>query len=100
MAPQQVQRIVVAKLPSGPLDASESFRVETAPYDLVAKGGEAVVLTLYLSIDTGMRAFLDPSLPNAIQAGEVMRASGVGIVKEVGPGSKLMTGDYVYFRPG
>ncbi|TCD64821.1 hypothetical protein EIP91_003602 [Steccherinum ochraceum] len=98
--PTHVQEVVFAARPVGALVASEVFRLETVPYHLQVGEGEALVQTLYLSIDAGFRAFLDEGTQLTIPLGEVMRGSGVGVVREVGTGSKVAVGDYVYYRPG
>lgn len=100
MAPTHFQRIVVSGRPKGPLVASEVFRLEVVPYDLQAKEGEVIVQTLYVSIDAGFRSFLDEDMIYSISIGEVMRGSGVGIVREIGHGCNVAVGDYVYYRPG
>ena len=100
MPPSHFHRIVVASRPQGPIDPSEVFRTEVVAWDLQVNDDEALVQTLYISIDAGFRAHLDDGWPFSMSIGEVMRGSGVGIVKEVGKNCKAAVGDYVYYRPG
>ena len=101
MTPSHIQRVVVASLPKGPLDPSAVFRKEVVPWDFQVNDGEALVQTLYISVDAGLRAYLDESFLFAIAIGEIMRGSAVGVVKEVGQNcSKVAVGDFVSYRPG
>lgn len=98
-APHATQIVVVSR-PNGPLKGSEVFQKETVPLAAQLKAGKALVKTVYISVDAGFRVFLDADTPYHISLGEVMRASGVGVVAEVAKGSKFSVGDFVYYRPG
>ena len=100
MPQTHVTQIVVVSHPNGPLKESEVFKKETVPFVSQVKTGQALVKTIYISVDAGFRVFLDADAPYHISLGEVMRASGVGVVTEVAEGSKFSVGDFVYYRPG
>ncbi|THH30016.1 hypothetical protein EUX98_g4168 [Antrodiella citrinella] len=100
MPPSHIHRIVLAARPKGSLNPSEVFRTEIIPYDLHVNDDEVIVQTEGVSIDAGFRVWLDEGMPLTISIGEVMRGSGVGVVREVGKACKVAVGDHVYYRPG
>jgi len=91
-------QIVLAKRPSGPVgpDLFESRTTETP----ALADGEALVKTLYLSIDPTIRGWIerDTYLPK-IELGAVVRSAGAGVVVE-SRNPKLAVGDRVYGMPG
>ena len=74
--------------------------MESIPWDLQLCFGEALVQTLYISIDAALRTFLDEESPYSITVGDVMKSPGVGVVKDVAEGCQFKVGDYVFYRPG
>jgi len=76
----------------------DTFRTETRPRSELKPGkGEALVQCTWLSLDPAMRGFIRDArsyLP-PVKIGEVMRATGLGVVVEVGLGSMFNVGDRV-----
>jgi len=76
----------------------DTFRTETRPTSELKPGKcEALVQCTWLSLDPAMRGFIRDArsyLP-PVKIGEVMRATGLGVVVEVGPGSRFKVGDHV-----
>jgi NADPH-dependent curcumin reductase len=81
MTPQATQRVIkMAAHPSGALEDSD-FELVEAPVPEPADG-EALVRTLYLSLDPAIRVWMngiDTYVPG-IQVGDAMRAGGIGEV--------------------
>jgi NADPH-dependent curcumin reductase CurA len=79
---EQNRRLVLAKRPSGLVDAGTT-RLETEQVPEL-KDGEALVRIRYLSIDPTIRTWMDdvPSYLPPIQIDEVIRSGGVGEVVE------------------
>jgi NADPH-dependent curcumin reductase len=96
MTPQATQRVIkMAAHPSGALEDSD-FELVEAPVPEPADG-EALVRTLYLSLDPAIRVWMngiDTYVPG-IQVGDAMRAGGIGeVVRSRDPGHN--EGDLVF----
>ncbi|MBF7993937.1 MULTISPECIES: NADP-dependent oxidoreductase [Rahnella] len=93
------RRIVLASRPHGkPVD--DNFRLEKAPLP-VAKEGQLLLRTVWLSLDPYMRGRMSdaPSYAAPVQIGEVMTGGGVSrVVESHNPDFK--TGDLVVGRTG
>jgi NADPH-dependent curcumin reductase CurA len=78
--PTQNRRWVLAERPLGAPTAS-TFRLETVDVPALAEG-EALVRTVYFSLDPAMRGWIngEDSYVAGIRPGDLMRASGVGQV--------------------
>ena len=61
------------------------------------RAGEVLVKTLYLSLDPTQRTWINDSrnYMEPVKIGDVMRGSGLGVVVEAGPGTRLQAGDLV-----
>ncbi|KAJ2917408.1 hypothetical protein MD484_g3005, partial [Candolleomyces efflorescens] len=97
MAPSTYKRIVLNSRPVADIEP-DTFRTEVAPFSQLNAGeGQVVVQCTYLSLDPAMRGYIRDArsyLP-PVKIGEVMRAVGLGVVVQAGPGSKFKVGDYV-----
>ncbi len=87
-------RIVLAARPSGPPQQSD-FRTESAPLP-TPRPGEALLETLYLSLDPYMRGRMSdaPSYSPPVRVGDPMVGGTVSRVLNA-PGGELSTGDVV-----
>ncbi|KAL6308075.1 alcohol dehydrogenase [Sparassis latifolia] len=96
MAPSQYTQIVLAERPEAEITPT-TFRREVVPFNLKSGSGQVLVQVNYLSLDPAMRGWLNDrrSYMRPVQIGEVMRASGLGIVIEAGEGSAFARGDCV-----
>ncbi|CCM00107.1 uncharacterized protein FIBRA_02134 [Fibroporia radiculosa] len=96
MSPSQYTRIVLAERPKAEITPT-TFRRETVPFDLKPGNGQVLIQIHYLSLDPAMRGWLNDrrSYVPPVQIGETMRASGLGVVVDVGEGSTLARGDLV-----
>lgn len=96
MAPATYTRIIFQERPTGDL-TPHTFRVEKVPFDLKPGENEVLVKTLYLSLDPTQRMWLNPgrNYMEPVKVGDVMRGTGLGVVVEAGPGSRLKVGDIV-----
>ncbi|KAH8092654.1 hypothetical protein BXZ70DRAFT_1010733 [Cristinia sonorae] len=101
MSPSTYKRILFNERPEGEI-TSTTFRLDVVPFDLKPGAGEALVQITYLSLDAAMRAWMKPTSTYMapLQEGDVMRSGGLGVVIEVGEGSKLSVGDLVYGAVG
>lgn len=95
----QLRRIVLARRPQG-APTPEDFRLETAPLPEPAQG-EALVRTVWLSLDPYMRGRMSdaPSYARPVQPGEVIEGEVVGEVMASRDPS-LRPGDMVRGRGG
>ena len=98
MSQSTYTRITLAERPKADI-TSTTFKTETTASFAELKPGEgqALVQVEWLSLDPAMRGWLNDKrsyLP-PVQIGEVMRAGGIGLVLEAGPGSKFKKGDAV-----
>ncbi|KAJ7593099.1 hypothetical protein C8J56DRAFT_1045535 [Mycena floridula] len=74
-----------------------TFRTEKVPFQLKAGDKQVLVRVTWLSLDPAMRGYLNDArsyLP-PVKIGEVMRAIGLGVVVEAGPGSRFSPGQTV-----
>ena len=76
-----------------------TFKSETKPIgDLKIGPGQVLVKVTWISLDPAMRSWLNDSkrayVP-PVQLGAVMRAAGLGVVVQVGDGSKFSVGDEI-----
>ncbi|KAI0029781.1 alcohol dehydrogenase [Vararia minispora EC-137] len=74
------------------------YRKEVLPLSNLKPGpGQALVKTLWLSLDPAMRAWMDdrPNFLPPIQIGETVRSLGVGVVLELGPDCSFKVGDLI-----
>ncbi|GLB40439.1 putative N-terminal domain of oxidoreductase [Lyophyllum shimeji] len=95
------KRIVLQSRPVGEIEPT-TFRTEVLPFDLKPGQGEVLVQVTWLSLDPAMRGYIRDArsyLP-PVQIGEVMRAQGLGVIIEVGPGSTHAPGETVAVVPG
>ncbi|CAA7267032.1 unnamed protein product [Cyclocybe aegerita] len=94
--PTQYKRIVLNSRPEADIQP-DTFRTEVVPFNLKPDKGEALVQCTWLSLDPAMRGYIRDvrSYLPPVQIGETMRALGLGVVVEAGPGSKFKVGDYV-----
>ncbi|KAG5638779.1 hypothetical protein H0H81_010200 [Sphagnurus paluster] len=94
--PEQYKRIVLNERPVGDFEPT-TFRTEALPFNLKPGQGQVLVKTTWLSLDPAMRGYVRDvrSYLPPVQIGEVMRAQGLGVIIQVGPGSKLAVGDTV-----
>lgn len=91
-------RIVLRERPEADI-LPDTFESQTVSKDDLKVGpGEVIVQVTYLSLDPAMRGWLRDtrSYIPPVKVGEVMRAGGIGVVVEAGPGSTLTKGDMVY----
>lgn len=98
MSPSTYTRIVLAQRPREHIEPDVTFKRTQLQYaDLRPAQGEVLVKINYLSLDPAMRGWLNDtrSYIPPVQIGEVMRASGLGTVVQVGQGSKYSVGDIV-----
>ena len=76
-----------------------TFKSETkSTSDLKVGPGQVLVKVTWISLDPAMRSWLNDSkraYTPPVKLGEVMRAVGLGVVVEVGEGSKFSVGDEV-----
>ncbi|KAF8149958.1 alcohol dehydrogenase [Crassisporium funariophilum] len=95
--PTHYKRIVLNKRPIADIE-HDTFRTEVHPLSELKPGpGQALVQCTWLSLDPAMRGYLRDArsyLP-PVQINEVMRAMGLGVVVDVGSGSKFAVGDHV-----
>lgn len=97
--PSKNHRVVLATCPSGePKD--QDFRFEEADLPSVASG-QALLKTLYLSLDPYMRGRMNagPSYAPPVEIGQVMEGEAVGEVLE-SKSTELKPGDLVIGRTG
>lgn len=78
--------LVLAKRPTANIIPGETFHLvegNTAPTESDLKDGEVLLETYYLSIDPGLRPWLDDvrSYTEPVAIGEVMRGFGLGKVR-------------------
>lgn len=76
----------------------DTFRTEVVQLSSLKLGyGEALVRCTWLSLDPAMRGYIRDvrSYLPPVQIGEVMRALGLGVIVEAGPGSQFKVGDNV-----
>jgi len=76
----------------------DTFSVKAASKDDLKPGSrQTLVQVTYVSLDPAMRGWLKDvrSYLPPVQIGEVMRAAGLGVVVQVGEGSKFREGDIV-----
>ncbi|KAJ3506639.1 hypothetical protein NLJ89_g6756 [Agrocybe chaxingu] len=94
--PTQYKRIVLNSRPEADIQP-DTFRTEVVPFNLKPGKGEALVQCTWLSLDPAMRGYIRDvrSYLPPVQIGETMRALGLGVVIEAGPGSRFKVGDYV-----
>ncbi|KAF9048737.1 alcohol dehydrogenase [Panaeolus papilionaceus] len=95
--PTQYKRIVLNSRPAGDIEPN-TFRTEVLPLsDLKPGNGEVLVQCTWLSLDPAMRGYIRDvrSYLPPVKIGEVMRAGGLGVIVDAGPGSKFKAGDYV-----
>jgi len=94
--PKEYKRIVLNERPVGEIEPT-TFRTEVLPFDLKPGEGEVLVQVTYLSLDPAMRGYLRDvrSYLPPVQIGEVMRAQGLAVIIEVGPGSTHAVGETV-----
>lgn len=94
--PKEYKRIVLQERPVAEIEPT-TFRTEVLPFDLKPGQGEVLVQVTWLSLDPAMRGYLRDvrSYLPPVQIGEVMRAQGLAVVIEVGPGSKHTIGETV-----
>ena len=78
---------------------STTFKCETKPIsDLKVGPGQVLVKVTWISLDPAMRSWLNDNkraYTPPVKLGEVMRAAGLGVVVQVGEGSKFAVGDEV-----
>ena len=88
--------ITLQERPTGDITPT-TFRVEKVPFNLKPKQNEVLVKALYLSIDPTQRTWINDSrnYMEPVKIGDVMRGTGLGVVLEAGPGSRLKVGDVV-----
>ncbi|KAG6842302.1 hypothetical protein C0991_010590 [Blastosporella zonata] len=94
--PKQFKQIVLNERPVGDFEPN-TFRTEVLPFNLKPGQGEVLVQCTWLSLDPAMRGYVRDArsyLP-PVKIGEVMRAQGLGVVVETGPGTSLSVGDTV-----
>ncbi|KAG6817330.1 hypothetical protein H0H87_009928 [Tephrocybe sp. NHM501043] len=94
--PKQFKQIVLNERPIGDFEPN-TFRTEILPFNLKPGQGEVLVQCTWLSLDPAMRGYVRDArsyLP-PVKIGEVMRANGLGVVVEAGPGTSLSVGDTV-----
>lgn len=97
MAPSNYKRIVLHERPLQDITAT-TFRTETLPFSSLKLGnGQVLVQVTWISLDPAMRGYLRDvrSYVPPVQIGEVMRASGMGIIVGVGSGSQHKSGEIV-----
>ena len=101
MSTKHYTRIVLNERPVADTTPT-TFRIENVPFDLRPVQGEVLVQVNWLSLDPGMRGWLEDvrSYMPPVQIGEVMRSAGLATVVQVGEGSKLQPGDVVSCLPG
>ncbi|OAX43164.1 NAD(P)-binding protein [Rhizopogon vinicolor AM-OR11-026] len=97
MSPKTFHQIVLRERPVADI-LPNTFESKTKAFDELRVGKQqALVQITYLSLDPAMRGWLRDArsyLP-PVKIGEVMRASGLGVVVSVGEGSKFKKGDLV-----
>ena len=89
---QSYTRITLAERPKADIVPSTFKTDSTASLAELKPGeGQALVQVEWLSLDPAMRGWLNDkrSYIPPVQIGEVMRAGGIGIVLEAGPGRKF-----------
>ncbi|KAG5725371.1 putative NADP-dependent oxidoreductase yfmJ [Termitomyces sp. T112] len=94
--PQTFKQIVLNERPVGDFEPN-TFRTEVLPFTLKPGQDEVLVRCTWLSLDPAMRGYVRDArsyLP-PVKIGEVMRALGLGVVVETGPGTSLSVGDAV-----
>ncbi|KAG6897052.1 hypothetical protein C0992_004461 [Termitomyces sp. T32_za158] len=94
--PQTFKQIVLNERPVGDFEPN-TFRSEVLPLNLKPGEGEVLVRCTWLSLDPAMRGYVRDArsyLP-PVKIGEVMRAQGLGVVVEAGPGTSISAGDTV-----
>ena len=76
-----------------------TFKSETkSTSDLKVGPGQVLIKVTWISLDPAMRSWLNDSkraYTPPVKLGEVMRAAGLGVVVQVGEGSKFAIGDQV-----
>ncbi|PPQ85379.1 hypothetical protein CVT25_006410 [Psilocybe cyanescens] len=95
--PTQFKRIVLNSRPEGDIEP-DTFRTEVLPFSSLKLGeNEILIQCTWLSLDPAMRGYIRDirSYLPPVKIGEVMRAMGLGVVIEVGPGSCFKVGDNV-----
>lgn len=97
MSPKTFQQIVLRERPIAEILPS-TFESKTKAFDELHVGKQQVLVQItYLSLDPAMRGWLRDArsyLP-PVKIGEVMRATGLGVVVSAGEGSKFKKGDMV-----
>jgi NADPH-dependent curcumin reductase CurA len=102
MAPSNYKRIVLHERPLQDITPT-TFRTESLPLSsLKPSNGQVLVQVTWISLDPAMRGYLRDarSYMPPVQIGEVMRASGMGIIVQVGSGNKYKPGDIVMVTCG
>ncbi|KAG6813926.1 hypothetical protein H0H92_005775 [Tricholoma furcatifolium] len=94
--PKQFKQIVLNERPVGDFEPN-TFRTEVLPYNLKAGKDEVVVQCTWLSLEPAMRGYVRDvrSYLPPVKIGEVMRAQGLGVIVEAGPGTSFSVGDTV-----
>jgi NADPH-dependent curcumin reductase CurA len=98
MSPKTFHQIVLRERPTAEI-LPNTFESKTKAFDELHVGKQqALVQVTYLSLDPAMRGWLRDvrSYLPPVQIGEVMRATGLGVVVTVGEGSKFKKGDLVF----
>lgn len=76
-----------------------TFKRETkSTSDLRVGPGQVLIKVAWISLDPAMRSWLNDNkraYTPPVKLGEVMRAAGLGIVVQVGEGSKFSVGDEI-----
>lgn len=96
--PSTYKRYIFDERPTEHITPTTFKRETKSTSDLKVRPGQVLVKVTWISLDPAMRSWLNDSkraYTPPVKLGEVMRAAGLGIVVEVGEGSRFSVGDEV-----
>lgn len=96
--PSVYKQYIFDERPTHHLTPTTFKRERKSTSDLKVGRGQVLIKVTWISLDPAMRSWLNDNkraYTPPVKLGEVMRAAGLGIVVQVGEGSKFSPGDEV-----